>query len=63
MVGNTEVIPSFADRRLERGITLRKGGRYVDAALPGILSDATSKLSGSLLRRSHVVALLYTRDA
>jgi transposase len=33
---------------LERGITLRKGRRHVDAALPGILEDADAKLSGAL---------------
>jgi hypothetical protein len=33
---------------LERGITLRKGRRYVNTALPGILEDAAAKLSGAL---------------
>jgi hypothetical protein len=33
---------------LERGITLRKGRCHVDAALPGILEDASAKLSGAL---------------
>lgn len=33
---------------LERGITLRKGQSHVDAALPGILEDATIKLSGAV---------------
>jgi len=33
---------------LERGITLRKGRCHVDAALPGILEDATIKLSGAV---------------
>src|ERR1700729_4251528 len=33
---------------LERGITLRKARCYVDAALPGILADTDSKLSGSV---------------
>ena len=37
------------DCLLERGITLRKGRRHVDAALPGILADAASKLSGGVL--------------
>ena len=34
---------------LERGITLRKGRRYVDEALPGILADGSCKLSGTEL--------------
>ena len=33
---------------LERGIVLRKGRRHVDAALPEILADPASKLSGAL---------------
>jgi len=33
---------------LERGITLRKGRRHVDAALPEILADTTVGLSGCL---------------
>jgi transposase len=33
---------------LERGITLRKGRRHVDRALPGILEDADARLSGAL---------------
>jgi transposase len=45
----TAVVNQIRGLLLERGITLRKGRRYVDAALPGILADATSKLSGSLL--------------
>ena len=45
----TAVVNQIRGLLLERGITLRKGRRYVDVALPGILADATSKLSGSLL--------------
>jgi len=45
----TAVVNEIRGLLLERGITLCKGRRYVDAALPGILADATSKLSGSLL--------------
>ncbi|HEX3473318.1 MAG TPA: IS110 family transposase [Silvibacterium sp.] len=45
----TAVVNQIRGLLLERGITLRKGRRYVDAALPGILADATSKLSGLLL--------------
>jgi len=33
---------------LERGITLRKGRKYLEASLPGILEDAENKLSGAL---------------
>ena len=33
---------------LERGITLRKGRCHVDEALPGLLEDASAKLSGAL---------------
>src|SRR6266480_1797519 len=33
---------------LERGITVRKGRCHVDEALPGILEDASAKLSGAL---------------
>src|SRR6201984_40864 len=45
----TAVINQIRGLLLERGITLRKGRRYIDEALPGIVEDATSKLSGSLL--------------
>jgi hypothetical protein len=34
---------------LERGITLPKGRRYVDAALPRILTDPAARLSGTVL--------------
>jgi transposase len=34
---------------LERGITLPQGRRHVDAALPRILADPTTKLSGMVL--------------
>ena len=44
----TAVINQIRGLLLERGITLRKGRRYVDAALPGILEDANAKLSGAL---------------
>jgi transposase len=44
----TAIVNQIRDLLLERGITLRKGRRYVDAALPGILEDADSKLSGAL---------------
>ena len=44
----TAVINQIRSLLLERGITLRKGRRHVDAALPGILEDADAKLSGAL---------------
>ena len=44
----TAVVNQIRGLLLECGITLRKGRRYVDAALPVILEDATSKLSGAL---------------
>jgi len=44
----TAVINQIRGLLLERGITLRKGRCYVDAALPGILEDADAKLSGAL---------------
>jgi transposase len=44
----TAVINQIRGLLLERGITLRKGRRYVDAALPGILENAEAKLSGAL---------------
>ena len=44
----TAVINQIRSLLLERGITLRKGRRHVDAALPGILEDADAKLTGAL---------------
>jgi transposase len=44
----TAVINQIRGLLLERGITLRKGRCHVDAALPGILEDTTTKLSGAL---------------
>ncbi len=44
----TAVVNQIRGLLLERGITLRKGRCHVDAALPGILEDATAKLSGVL---------------
>jgi transposase len=44
----TAVINQIRGLLLERGITLRKGRRYIDEALPGILEDADAKLSGTL---------------
>ena len=44
----TAVINQIRGLLLERGITLRKGRRHVEEALPGILKDADAKLSGAL---------------
>jgi transposase len=45
----TAVVNQIRGLLLERGITLRKGRRYVETGLPGILADTTSKLSGAVL--------------
>ena len=44
----TAVINQIGGLLLERGITVRKGRRYIEAALPGILEDADARLSGTL---------------
>jgi transposase len=44
----TAVINQIRGLLLERGITLRQGRSHVDAALPGILEDASAMLSGAL---------------
>jgi transposase len=44
----TAVVNQISGLLLERGITLRKGRFHLDAALPGILEDATAKLSGAV---------------
>src|ERR1700681_4716529 len=44
----TAVVNQIRGLLLERGITLPKGRRYVDAALPGILEDADAKLSSAM---------------
>src|SRR5580658_6633031 len=43
----TAVINQIRGLLLERGITVLKGRRYIEAALPGILEDADAKLSGA----------------
>jgi len=43
----TAVVNQIRSLLLERGLTLPKGRRYVDAQLPRILEDAELKLSGS----------------
>jgi len=45
----TAVVNQIRGLLLERGITLPKGRRHVDAALPGILTDPATKLSGTVL--------------
>ena len=40
----TAIVNQVRGLLLERGITLRKGRRHVDAALEGILADATTEL-------------------
>jgi transposase len=44
----TAVVNQIRSLLLERGVTLRKGRRHLDHALPGILEDADTKLSGAL---------------
>src|SRR5712691_587926 len=44
----TAVVNQIRGLLLERGITVRKGRRYIEAALPAILEDADVKLSGAL---------------
>ena len=45
----TAVVNQIRGLLLEHGITLRKGRRYVDEALPAIVAGGTSKLSGAVL--------------
>src|SRR6202011_5398304 len=45
----TAVVNQIRGLLLERGTTMRKGRRYVDAALPGIVAGGSSKLSGAVL--------------
>ena len=44
----TAVINQIRGMLLERGITVRKGRRHIEASLPGILEDSDNKLSGAL---------------
>jgi transposase len=44
----TAVINQIRGLLLERGITIRKGRRYLEAALTGILEDAAVKLPGAV---------------
>jgi transposase len=45
----TAVVNQIRGLLLERGTPMRKGRRYVDEALPGILAEGSSKLSGAVL--------------
>jgi transposase len=44
----TAVINQIRGMLLERGITVRKGRRYIEESLPSILEDPDNKLSGAL---------------
>src|ERR1700745_2303232 len=44
----TAVINQIRGLLLERGITMRKGRKHLEASLPEILEDAENKLSGAL---------------
>ena len=46
--GRTAVINQIRGLLLERGITVAKGRRHIEEALPGILEDPDNKLSGAL---------------
>jgi transposase len=48
VVRRTAVINQIRGLLLERGITIRKGRRHLEASLPGILEEADNKLSGAL---------------
>jgi transposase len=47
VIRRTAVINQIRGLLLERGITVRKGRRYMEAALPRILEDADANLSGA----------------
>ena len=48
VVRRTAVINQIRGLLLERGITIRKGRKYLEASLPRILEEAENKLSGAL---------------
>src|SRR5215831_10470479 len=48
VVRRTAVINQIRGLLLERGITMRKGRKHLEASLPHILEDAENKLSGAL---------------
>ena len=56
----TAVVNQIRGLLLERGTTLRKGRRYVDEALPGILGDGSSKLSGAVLVHSKTAIAIHS---
>src|ERR1700745_1937372 len=48
VVRRTAVINQIRGMLLERGITMRKGRKHLEASLPGILENPDNKLSGAL---------------
>src|SRR6201987_3118202 len=48
LMRRTAVVNQIRGLLLERGITVAKGRHHVDAALPGILEDGATSLSGAL---------------
>ncbi len=48
VIRRTAIINQIRGLLFERGITVRKGRCHLETALPGILEDATPKLSGAL---------------
>ena len=56
VVRRTAVIHQIRGLLLEPGITLRKGRKYLEASLPGILEDAENKFAGDAF--DELVALL-----
>jgi transposase len=48
VIRRTAVINQIRGLLLERGITVHLGRGHIDAALPGILEDASAQLSGAL---------------
>jgi transposase len=48
VIRRTAVINQIRGLLLERGITMRKGRKHLEASLPGILEDGENKLSGAL---------------
>ena len=48
VIRRTAIINQIRGLLLERGITVRKGRCHLEAALPGVLEDATTTLSGAV---------------
>ena len=57
VVRRTAVINQIRGMLLERGITVAKGRRHIEEALPGILEDPDNKLSGALRVLLHELRL------